>query len=146
MPWVGYRDSPAPFGWGTGTIWLWIEIGSILLIKTVAAVGGLTSALLLITNSAPNHSLLGTLNGLAQTISAAGRAIGPFVAGGLFSLATKVKPKGELLAWGVFGGIAFVGFLASFGIRGQDLESDDYDEEGGSEQEEEEEDDRPAEE
>lgn len=48
MPFVGYRDSPAPFGWGSGTVWLWIEIGFVLLIKTVAAVGGLTSALLLV--------------------------------------------------------------------------------------------------
>jgi MFS family permease len=48
MPWVGYRDSPAPFGWGTGEVWLWIELGFVLLIKTVAAVGGLTSALLLV--------------------------------------------------------------------------------------------------
>ncbi|RFU31157.1 hypothetical protein B7463_g5172, partial [Scytalidium lignicola] len=132
MPWVGYRDSPAPFGWGTGSVWLWIEIGFVLLVKTVAAVGGLTSALLLITNSAPNHSVLGTLNGLAQTLSAAGRAVGPFLSGGLFTLATTVRPKGEALAWGVFGGIAFLGWIASFGIRGQSLESVDWDEEEGT--------------
>lgn len=160
MPWVGYRDSPAPFGWGTGGVWLWIELGFVLLVKTVAAVGGLTSALLLvsfllyvdhprsqtnkhiqITNSAPNHSVLGTLNGLAQTLSAAGRAAGPFLSGGLFSIATNVRPKGEALAWGVFGGIAFLGFLASFGIRGDELESGEWDEENGSQDDEDEEDD-----
>jgi hypothetical protein len=81
-----------------------------------------------ITNSAPNHSVLGTLNGLAQTLSAAGRAAGPFLSGGLFSLATRVQHKGEALAWGVFGGIAFAGWLLSFGIRGADLESGDWDE------------------
>jgi hypothetical protein len=48
MPWVGYRDSPAPFGWGSSVVWLWVEIGFVLLIKTIAAVGGLTSALLLV--------------------------------------------------------------------------------------------------
>lgn len=47
MPWVGYQDSKPLFGIGTGYVWLWIEIGFILLVKTVAAVGGLTSALLL---------------------------------------------------------------------------------------------------
>lgn len=81
-----------------------------------------------ITNSAPNHSVLGTLNGLAQTLSAAGRAAGPFLSGGLFSLATNVRPRGEALAWGVFGGIAFVGWLLSFGIRSESLESGDWDE------------------
>jgi len=32
------------------------------------------------------------------------------------------------LSWGVFAGIAFVGFLLSWGIRGDDLESADWDE------------------
>ncbi|KAI9890657.1 MAG: hypothetical protein M1814_003726 [Vezdaea aestivalis] len=118
MPFVGYKDK------GKGA--LWTELGIALLIKTVVTVGGLTSALLLITNSAPNHSVLGTLNGLAQTLSAGGRAIGPFVSGGLFSLSTQIKPKGEALAWGVFGGIALVGFLLSFGIRGHGLEDESW--------------------
>ncbi|CAG8984007.1 hypothetical protein HYALB_00009016 [Hymenoscyphus albidus] len=138
MPWVGYRDSPAPFGWGSGETWLWLELGFVLLLKTVAAVGGLTSALLLITNSAPNHSVLGTLNGLAQTLSAAGRAVGPFVSGGLFSLSTRVQPKGEAFAWGLFGGIAFIGWLLSFGIRGEELEGADWE---GSETQDDEDDD-----
>jgi len=82
--------------------------------------------------------VLGTLNGLAQTLSAAGRAAGPFLSGGLFSLATNVRPKGEALAWGVFGGIAFLGWLASFGIRGGDLESGEWDEDSGSQDDEDE--------
>lgn len=48
MPWVPYRDSPAPFGWGSSTVWFWVEIGFVLLIKTIATVGGLTSALRLV--------------------------------------------------------------------------------------------------
>lgn len=77
--------------------------------------------------------MLGTLNGLAQTLSAAGRAAGPFIAGGLFSLSTHVEPKGEAIAFGVFGGIAFVGFLLSLWIRGEKLEAEGFDEEEGSE-------------
>ncbi|KAI9786308.1 MAG: hypothetical protein M1816_008049 [Peltula sp. TS41687] len=150
MPWVGYQDTAGPSGLGQGRVWLWLEIGFVLLVKTIASVAGLTSALLLvgdcvlhsddslsrdriraITNSAPNHSVLGTLNGIAQTLSAAGRAIGPFLSGGLFSISTHVKPKGELLAWGVFGGVAFVGFLMSFGIKSPQLEAEGWEEEDG---------------
>lgn len=69
------------------------------------------------------------MNGLAQSLSAAGRAAGPFLSGGLFTLATKVKPKGEALAFGVFGGVAFLGFLLSFGIRSLDLEAEGWGEE-----------------
>lgn len=90
-----------------------------------------------ITNSAPNHSVLGTLNGLAQTLSAAGRTVGPFLSGGLFTLVTHVR-KGEVLAFGVFGVIAFIGFLMSFGIRGEGLEAEGWEEEGSGEDEDEE--------
>ena len=56
----------------------------------------------------------------------------------MFSYSTHVKPKGEALAFGIFGGIALLGFLLSFGIRGTGLEAGDWDEEeGGSEGDEE---------
>lgn len=45
MPWVGYKNKG---GIGNGKIWIWIELGVALVIKTVAAVGGLASALLLV--------------------------------------------------------------------------------------------------
>ena len=96
-----------------------------------------------ITNSAPNHSVLGTLNGLAQTLSAAGRAVGPFISGSLFTASVRLKTKGEALAFGVFGGVAFVGFLMSFVIRNGELEDSSYhghEDEGSDHDEEEEED------
>lgn len=44
MPWVGYKDNP-------GTTWLWFELGVVLVIKTIAGVGGLTAALLLVSRA-----------------------------------------------------------------------------------------------
>lgn len=141
MPWIGYKDGKDGTHPETraGKVWLGIELAVVLIVKTVAAVGGLTSALLLITNSAPSHAVLGTLNGLAQTLSAAGRAVGPFISGGLFSAATRVHPKGEAMAFGVFGGISFIGFLMSFGIRGASLEAEGWDEGEDDDEEDEEE-------
>ncbi|KAK2875112.1 hypothetical protein FQN49_001782 [Arthroderma sp. PD_2] len=127
MPFVGYKEgASADLTVSKQNLMVAVEVCVVLLIKTVATVGGLTSALLLITNSAPDHSVLGSLNGLAQTLSAAGRAVGPFLSGSLFTLATKVQPKGEALAFGVFGGVAFVGFLLSLGIRSRNLEADGW--------------------
>jgi hypothetical protein len=37
-----------------------------------------------------------------------------------------VQPKGEALAFGVFGIVAFLGFLLSFGIRSPSLEADGW--------------------
>lgn len=81
--------------------------------------------------------MLGTLNGLAQTLSAAGRAAGPFVSGSLFTAATKIQPKGEALAFGIFAGVSFIGFLLSFGIRGSGLEADGWSSEDEDEEDEE---------
>lgn len=83
-----------------------------------------------ITNSAPSHTVLGTLNGLAQTLSAAGRAVGPFLSGGLFSLAVRLfttrdedgnwdrqgQIKASILAFGVFAAVSLVGLVLSLGI------------------------------
>lgn len=138
MPWVGYKDGKSFGGIGTGAGWLWFELGVVLVIKTIAGVGGLTAALLMITNSAPNHNVLGTLNGLAQTLSAAGRAAGPFISGSLFTAATKIQPKGEALPFGIFAGISFLGFLMSLGIRGDNLEAEGWSDEEGEDDEEEE--------
>lgn len=156
MPWVGYKEKNSYSGIGSGPAWLWFELGVVLVIKTIAGVGGLTAALLMvchtfqgckhllillqITNSAPNHNVLGTLNGLAQTLSAAGRAAGPFVSGSLFTAATKIQPKGEVLPFGIFAGISLIGFLLSIGIRGEGLEA-----EGWSDSEDEDEDEQDEE-
>ncbi|KAK4117902.1 MFS general substrate transporter [Canariomyces notabilis] len=138
MPWVGYSDNMPRLGLWTGKVWLYGELGGILILKNICAVGGLSSVMLLITNSAPSHETLGTLNGIAQTLSAAGRSVGPFLSGSIFTLSTRVRPKGEALAWGIFAGITLGGWLGSFAIRGRGLESadcvvNDDDEEEGEE-------------
>ena len=51
-PWVGYKDADrGDGGMSTGQKWLWVELGFVLLIRAVAAVGCLTSALLLVSIS-----------------------------------------------------------------------------------------------
>jgi hypothetical protein len=37
-----------------------------------------------------------------------------------------IQPKGEALAWSLFGGLAFLGCIGSLFIRGNGLESDDW--------------------
>ncbi|KAJ5484884.1 hypothetical protein N7539_004872 [Penicillium diatomitis] len=125
MPFVGYKGDDGN-GLTQKSALMAVELCFVVLVKTVASVGGLTSALLLITNSAPNNAVLGALNGLAQTLSAAGRAIGPFLSGGLFSLTAQIQPKGEAIAFGVFGAVSFIGFIMSFGIRGRSLEAEGW--------------------
>lgn len=123
MPLVGYTSGSRNDNGTSRRSLVVIELCAVLLIKTISTIGGLTSALLLITNCAPNHAVLGAINGLAQMLSAGGRTIGPFLSGGLFSLAAKSPTHGALLAFMVFSVTAFIGFLASLGIRGRKLEA-----------------------
>ena len=55
-PWVGYKDSRnGDGGISNGKVWLWIELGFVLLIKSLAAVGCLTSFLLLVGFANPSQ-------------------------------------------------------------------------------------------
>jgi MFS family permease len=48
MPWVGYRDDEPPFGFGSGRGWLFSELGFVLIVKNICAVGGLSCVMLLV--------------------------------------------------------------------------------------------------
>lgn len=59
-PWVGYKDiQNGDGGVSNGKVWLWIELGSILLIKSLGAVGCLTCFILLVSGVAsfPHRTL-----------------------------------------------------------------------------------------
>lgn len=53
MPWVGYLDGKPKFGLGTGKAWLYSELGAILVLKNICAVGGLSSVMLLVSSGIP---------------------------------------------------------------------------------------------
>ena len=57
MPFVGYKESSEGVV-SSGKAWLWAELGFVLLVKTVASVVGLTSALLLVSLALPTSRFL----------------------------------------------------------------------------------------
>jgi MFS family permease len=57
IPWVGYVDSRPAFG--AGKWWLYAELGIVLVVKNICAVGGLSSVMLLV--SFPLFSLHGVI-------------------------------------------------------------------------------------
>lgn len=51
-PFVGYKDAKSgDGGMSSGQKWLWVELGMVLVVRSVAAIGCLTSALLLVRNA-----------------------------------------------------------------------------------------------
>jgi len=74
---------------------------------------------------------------MAETLSAAGRAIGPSIAGGLFTASTEVSLlQGKFIAFGPFAVILLVGFGLCFTLSGNSqnvydgFHSDSEDDEG----------------
>ena len=74
-----------------------------MLLKGAAGVFAFPCTTILLTNSARSLRLLGTLNGVATSISAVGRAAGPFVSGAVFTLGIRlgwlILPWWMLAAW-----------------------------------------------
>ncbi|QRV77494.1 major facilitator superfamily transporter [Ceratobasidium sp. AG-Ba] len=70
---------------------------------------------LLITRASPSRRALGTVNGLAQMVASASRAIGPAATTSLFAFSIKSNILGGNLVWLVLGLVALVGVGA--GLR-----------------------------
>jgi hypothetical protein len=84
--------SPPP-GEATGPS-VWTGITVVLAIQVMARTFALPGMTILVNNCCPHPSVLGTLHGIAQSISSGMRTIGPAVAGWLY---------GKGLEWGVVG-------------------------------------------
>jgi MFS family permease len=81
----------------------------LLMIRGVGGTFAFPTSTILITNSAPNLRILGTLNGVATTVSALGRTFGPASSGSLFTYGLE---KGYIIIpfW-TLSAIALVAFI-----------------------------------
>ncbi|KAI9697153.1 MAG: hypothetical protein M1820_007888 [Bogoriella megaspora] len=109
-----------------------------MLAKCMAAVFAFPCTTILLTNSASSLAVLGTLNGIATSVSAIGRAAGPWIGGNL--LGWGVERNVAWLPWWTFAAIAVVGAIASLwlieedGFGGDESEIEDSDEEAENEE------------
>lgn len=104
-----------------------------MLVKCSAGIFAFPCAIILLTNSASSLQHLGTLNGVAVSVSAIGRAAGPAISGFIFS---KGLEKGYVIpAWWFLGSVAAIGtvpiwFLVEMeGFSSRDGNDDEDDEE-----------------
>ncbi|DAA74831.1 TPA_exp: Uncharacterized protein A8136_2249 [Trichophyton benhamiae CBS 112371] len=103
----------------------------LMAIKLSAVVFAFPSSIILLTNSASSVSVLGTLNGVATSASAIGRAIGPAALGAIFSIG--VKAGYMIIPWWTLAFIAAISALPAFwiietdGFAGDTEEQDNQD-------------------
>ena len=108
-----------------------IAMFAIMMVKCWSVIFAFPCTTILLTNSAISMRVLGTLNGVATSISAIGRAAGPAVAGWTFSIGVS---KGYIiLPWWTLAGFAFTGAITPWWL----VEMDGFG--GGDDSEEEEE-------
>ena len=98
--------------------WRYGALFVLMVIKAFAVIVGFPCSTILLTNSAASLSILGTLNGLATTFSALGRASGPALAGVFFSWGVKNNMIGA--PWWLLSFIAAVGSLPVWMIVEED--------------------------
>lgn len=106
-----------------------ISICLLILSKLTASIFNFPGITILLTNSARSLSILGTLNGVATSMSATGRAVGPALLGPIFSLG--VRSGYIILPWWF---LSFVAVLAAIPLLWI-VEGDGFQREGkGSEE------------
>jgi hypothetical protein len=114
-PYLSLLPSSTPPPQEASGVFVWIGIICVLAVQVMARTFALPAMTILVNNSCPHPSVLGTLHGIAQSISSGMRTIGPAVSGWLY---------GQGLEWGVVGTafwglacVACVGRIAGIFVR-----------------------------
>lgn len=106
-----------------------IAMFAVMLLKCWAVIFAFPCTTILLTNSAVSLRILGTLNGVATSISAIGRAVGPAIAGWTFSVGVSkgyvVLPWWTLAAFAILGAIAPWLLIEMEGFGGDESDSDE---------------------
>ena len=89
---------------------VWLGIILVLAIQVLARTFALPASTILVNNSSPHPSVLGTLHGIAQSASSFTRTVGPVLAGWLYGVGLGRGVVG--LAWWCMAAVAVVGAVA----------------------------------
>ena len=94
---------------------VWLGISFVLFLQVAARTFALPATIILINNSSPHPSVLGTIHGVGQATSATFRTLGPMLAGYWFGVWIERGVVG--MAWWITAMVASIGCVASFWVR-----------------------------
>lgn len=103
-----------PPGQATGP-WIWMYITLVLIVQVMARTFALPSTAILVNNASPHPSVLGTIHGIAQSVSSATRTVGPVLFSWIYGVGLSKGVVGT--AWWCMCLVAGVGALASWWVR-----------------------------
>lgn len=90
---------------------LWAALAGVVFIQGLARTFTLPANTILVNNCSPHPSVLGTVHGIAQSVSSASRTVGPIAGGWLYGLGLRKGVVGGV--WWGLAGVAIVGQVAS---------------------------------
>lgn len=95
-PFIAVLPSTSPAPAAASGPFVWTGITLVLLLQTSARTVTMPANIMLINNSSPHPSVLGTIHGLGQSVSALSRTIGPVLGGKWYGAGLEMN----MVAWG----------------------------------------------
>lgn len=109
---------------------VWLGIVGVLAVQMAGRTFALPATAILVNNSAPHPAVLGTVHGMAQSVSSLARTLGPILGGWGFGKGLKVGVVGAV--WWVMAVVAVIGWMVSCRVRegnaGYEILDDDEEE------------------
>ena len=115
VPYLSVVPSHSPAPAEKDGILVWISLCVVLFIQVMGRTFALPATTILVNNASPHPSVLGTMHGIAQSMSAAARTIGPALGGKFYGVGLKGGVVGAVF-WGL-SGVAVVNCGASHFVR-----------------------------
>ncbi|KAH8803389.1 MFS transporter-like protein [Xylogone sp. PMI_703] len=137
-PYLAVLPSSSAFPDTATGVYIWIGITLVLFLQVTARTFTLPASIILLNNCSPHPSVLGTVHGLGQSISAASRTIGPLVSSWWYGVGLDIGLIGTAW-WGVAAVAASGCIIAVWMYEGSgheillegEREDDDVEMEGG---------------
>lgn len=113
-PYLAILPSSTPFPIPASGLLIWSGITLVLLLQVTARTFALPATIILLNNCSPHPSVLGTVHGMGQSVSAAFRTVGPVVAGWWYGAGLEGGVVG--MAWWATAGVAGAGCVVAMWV------------------------------
>jgi len=115
VPFLSIVPSKSPPPAEKDGLLVWAALCSVLFIQVTGRTFALPATTILVNNASPHPSVLGTMHGIGQSLSSAGRTLGPMLGGTLYGLGLKKGVVGAV--WWGLSGLAVLNCVASNWVK-----------------------------
>lgn len=115
VPYLAIVPSKTPPPAEKDGILVWLALCFVLFVQVTGRTFALPATTILVNNASPHPSVLGTMHGIGQSLSSAGRTVGPSLGGALYGVGLRHGVVGAV--WWGLSAWAVLNCIASFWVR-----------------------------